>query len=249
MNALILAAGLGTRLGEYTKDKPKALVEVAGKPMLEHQLHNLAKAGFDRIIVNVHHYGGQIMDFLASNANFGLDITVSDERGQLLDTGGGIRKALHMLPSQHLLVHNVDIFSDTDLKALYQEHLGTGACATLSTAQRETSRYLCFNDAGRLCGWLNRSTGQTRSPYPGFNPSDYTPYAFQGIHVISPSILPMLDSVSAPSFSITDFYVSSSADLDIRRSTGTASMWADAGKPHTLQTAAGIIQELSGRKD
>jgi len=241
MNALILAAGLGTRLCEYTKDKPKALVQVAGKTMLEHQIRNLARAGFDHIIVNVHHYGDQIIDFLDQNSNFGLDIKVSDERGLLLDTGGGIRKAFHMLPSEPLLVHNVDIFSDTDLTALYNEHVRTGASATLSTAHRDTSRYLCFNQEDRLCGWINTKTGETRSPHPGFIPDNYGRYAFQGIHILSPSILPYLDKVSCESFSITDFYVTNSAALDIRRCATSASRWVDAGKPQALQTAAEII--------
>lgn len=240
MNALILAAGLGTRLGEYTRNTPKALVRVAGKPMLEHLILKLSKAGFDHITVNVHHYGDQIIDFLASNGNFGLDITISDERGQLLDTGGGIRKAFHMQPAQPLLVHNVDIFSDTDLKALYMEHIESESDATLSTAQRETTRYLCFNSQDRLCGWLNTKTGETRSPIQDFRAQDYAHRAFQGIHVLSPTLLPLLDQVSAGSFSITDFYVNNSASLDIRKSALQASMWVDAGKPHALQAAAEI---------
>ena len=116
MNALILAAGLGTRLGQFTADRPKALVEVNGHTMLEHQLRHLSDAGFDRFVINVHHFAGKVREYLAENSNFGLDITLSDESALLLDTGGGIRQAMHLFDDDApVLVHNVDIFSSTDL--------------------------------------------------------------------------------------------------------------------------------------
>ena len=112
MNALILAAGLGTRLGELTSDRPKALVEVAGRTMLEHQLHHLSAAGFDKFVINIHHFAASVREYLEAHGNFGLDIRLSDESGLLLDTGGGIRKAMRLfVDDQPVLVHNVDIFS------------------------------------------------------------------------------------------------------------------------------------------
>ena len=125
MNALILAAGLGTRLGEYTSDRPKALVQVVGRTMLEHQLRHLQAAGFDRFVINIHHFAPKVRAFLEEHQNFGLDIRLSDETDLLLDTGGGIRKAMRMFDNEEpVLVHNVDIFSSVDLKALYMWRVG-----------------------------------------------------------------------------------------------------------------------------
>ena len=120
MNALIFAAGLGTRLKPITDTKPKALVSIGGKTLLEHTVLKLKDAGFDHIVVNVHHFADQIIEFLRANQNFGIDIRISDERGQLLETGGGIRKAAPLLGDQPFLIHNVDILSDTDVAALYK---------------------------------------------------------------------------------------------------------------------------------
>lgn len=244
MNALILAAGLGTRLGELTSERPKALVEVCGRTMLEHQLRHLSAAGFDCFVINIHHFSGVVREFLARHDNFGLDIRLSDETDLLLDTGGGIRKAMRLFDNdQPVLVHNVDIFSDADLKALYCGHIESGADSTLLVAQRSTSRYLYFDTEGLLRGWSNEKTGQVRSPYPGFDKSQFTPCAFQGIHVLSQSLLPLLDSVSGQRFSITDFYVDNAARLRLRSVVWDAKGWVDAGKPETLERAAQIINE------
>ncbi len=243
MNALILAAGLGTRLGELTSDRPKALVEVCGRTMLEHQLRHLSAAGFDRFVINIHHFAPKVKAFLEDHQNFGLDIRLSDETDLLLDTGGGIRKAMRLFGSgQPVLVHNVDIFSSVDLKALYRGHIESGADSTLLVAQRSTSRFLYFDTSGMLCGWSNEKTGQVRSPYPGFDKSLYTPCAFQGIHVLSKSLLPLLDAIPEPRFSITDFYVDNAARLRLRSVISDANNWVDAGKPETLDVASQIIK-------
>ena len=243
MNALILAAGLGTRLGELTSDRPKALVEVAGRTMLEHQLRHLAAAGFDRFVINIHHFAPQVRAFLELNDWFGLDIRLSDESGLLLDTGGGIRKAMRLFDNdQPVLVHNVDIFSCVDLKTLYCGHIKSGADATLLVAHRSTSRYLYFNAEGLLYGWSNEKTGQVRSPYPGFDKNLYKPCAFQGIHVVSRSLLPLLDSVEEKKFSITDFYVDNAARLRLRSVVSDPKDWVDAGKPETLAAAAAVTR-------
>ena len=242
MNALILAAGLGTRLGELTSDRPKALVEVAGHTMLEYQIRRLQAAGFDRIAVNVHHFADKIVRFLQDNGNFGAEISVSDESGLLLDTGGGIRKAFHLFTDDApLLVHNVDIFSTTDLRALYDSHRTGGADVTLLAADRITSRYLHFDDSMRLRGWSNCKSGEIRSPFPDFDITRCRRLAFQGIHVLSRSVLPMLNSIGSERFSITDFYVDSAAALDIRAVCARNGKWVDAGKPEALETAAEIV--------
>lgn len=243
MNALILAAGLGTRLGELTSDRPKALVEVCGCTMLEHQLRHLSAAGFDRFVINIHHFAPKVKAFLEEHQNFGLDIRLSDETDLLLDTGGGIRKAMRLFAGeQPVLVHNVDIFSSVDLKALYNGHIESRADSTLLVAQRSTSRYLYFDASGMLCGWSNEKTGQVRSPYPGFDKSQFTPCAFQGIHVVSRTLLPLLDEVPEPRFSITDFYVDNAARLRLRSVLSDSGNWVDAGKPETLELASQIIR-------
>jgi len=244
MNALILAAGLGTRLGPFTSDRPKALVEVQGRTMLEHQLRHLSNAGFDRFVINIHHFAGKVRAFLKENHNFGLDIMLSDESNLLLDTGGGIRQAMHIFNDDApVLVHNVDIFSNTDLNRLYQAHMESGADATLLTARRNTSRYLYFNKDKNLCGWSNEKTGEIRSHLSSFDKSQFTPYAFQGIHVISPKVLPLLDAIPEQKFGITDFYVSNASRLNLQMVESDPSQWIDAGKPETLDVAARIIKE------
>ena len=221
MNALILAAGLGTRLGEYTSDRPKALVQVVGRTMLEHQLRHLQAAGFDRFVINIHHFAPKVKAFLEDHNNFGLDIRLSDESDLLLDTGGGIRKAMRMFDNEEpVLVHNVDIFSGVDLKALYCGHVESGAM---------------------LRGWSNEKTGQVRSPYRGFDKTAFLPRAFQGIHVVSRSLLPLLDEIPEPKFSITDFYVDNAARLRLRSVLSDCDNWVDAGKPEALERAAQII--------
>ena len=243
MNALILAAGLGTRLGDLTSDRPKALVQVAGCTMLEHQLRHLSAAGFDRFVINIHHFAPKVKAFLEEHNNFGLDIRLSDETYMLLDTGGGIRKAMRLFDNDRpVLVHNVDIFSSVDLKALYCGHIESGADSTLLVAQRTTSRYLYFDADGLLRGWSNVKTGQVRSPYPGFDKSRFTPCAFQGIHVISSSLLPLLDEIPGQRFSITDFYIDNAARLRLRSVVSDSEEWVDAGKPETLECASQIIK-------
>ena len=243
MNALILAAGLGTRLGELTSDRPKALVQVAGRTMLEHQLRRLSAAGFDRFVINIHHFAPKVKAILEEHQNFGLDIRLSDESDLLLDTGGGIRKAMRLFGNeQPVLVHNVDIFSSVDLKALYCGHVESGADATLVVAERSTSRYLYFDDSSMLRGWSNEKTGQVRSPYSDFDKTAFLPRAFQGIHVVSRSLLPLLDEIAEPKFSITDFYVDNAALLRLRSVLSDYNNWVDAGKPETLERASQIIR-------
>ena len=182
MKAMIFAAGLGTRLKPLTDHMPKALVPVNGRPMLEHVILKLKQSGFNELVINIHHFGEQIIDFLEANQNFGLTIHISDEREQLLDTGGGIKKAAPFFQgNEPFLIHNVDILSDTDLKALYEYHLHSGNDATLLASKRTTARYLLFDLSDRLerqpqslplraevaqvsQAYLDRLAGSQRSP-------------------------------------------------------------------------------------
>ena len=251
---MIFAAGLGTRLKPYTDHCPKAMVEVAGRPMIAHQLMKLREAGFTRVVINVHHYAEQIIDYVNANNGFGLDVAFSDERGQLLDTGGGIRKALpHFDTTSPILVHNVDIFSNTDLAAFYDAHMASGADASLLVSQRNTSRYLIFGADDTLVGWKNVQTGDVRTPYNTLIPTlegltnagtDSSPYrlcAFAGIHVLSHTLVPFLES-QPEVFSITTFYWQHAAQLDIRGIEAPNNFrWVDAGKPEALAIAGDIV--------
>ena len=211
-STLILAAGLGTRLKPLTDTMPKALVPVANKPLLEHLIDRLKANGCTDIVVNVHHFAQQIIDFLTEKQDFGIHIQVSDERDQLLETGGAIKKAGPLFTDgKPFLVHNVDIFHNLDLHAFYHTY-STQADAVLLVSQRDTQRYLLFNDCDELVGWTNIKTGEVKSPFPSVE-SDITPYrklAFSGIHIFSPSLLPDMASWQ-DRFSIIDFYLQSCA--------------------------------------
>ena len=249
--AMIFAAGLGTRLKPYTNHCPKAMVEVAGRPMIAHQLEKLHKAGFTRVVINVHHYAEQIIDYVNANNGFGLDVAFSDERGLLLDTGGGIRKALSLfIPDSPVLIHNVDIFSNADLAALYEDHVDNGADASLLVSERSTSRYFVFDDDDHLVGWKNLQTSEVRTSYDELKSAlerltedeeQYRLRAFSGIHVISPTLFPLLE-VQDEVFSITNFYWQNSLQQRIRCIEAPKDFqWVDAGKPEALKRAAEII--------
>lgn len=245
MKAMIFAAGLGTRLKPLTDHMPKALVPVAGRPMLEHVILKLKAAGFNELVINIHHFGEQILDFLRANQNFGLTIHISDERDYLLDTGGGIRKAEPFFRgNEPFLVHNVDILSDTDLKALYEYHRQSGNDATLLASRRKTIRYLLFDDEKRLCGWINKDTLQTKPEGFAYNPEHHHEYAFSGIHVISPSLFHYMDERWTGKFSIMDFYLQTCHEARIGgRLTDTLRL-IDIGKPETLTQAEEFLASL-----
>ena len=250
MNAMIFAAGLGTRLKPYTDDRPKAMVEVAGSPMIAHQLLRLRTAGFRRVVINVHHYASQIIDYVNAHNGFGLDVVLSDERGQLLDTGGGIRKALPLFGTEHpVLIHNVDIFSNIDLTVLYNRHQTGNAEASLLVSQRNTSRYFVLDKQDNLVAWKNMQTGEVRTSHESKREAltaldgddeELRLRAFAGIHVISPSLFPLLEKGDEV-FSITNFYWQQAATRRIRGIEAPDGFrWVDAGKPEALAKAAEI---------
>lgn len=236
---MIFAAGLGTRLRPLTDNMPKALVPVAGKPMLERVIMRLKEAGFDKIIINIHHFGEQIIDFLHNHDNFGVDIHISDERDMLLDTGGGIKKARPFLDGDEpFLVHNADILTDIDLSAFYRHHLESNAEATLLVSQRETSRYLLFDTAYNLHGWINKSTGEVKPENLSYREGDYKELAFGGIHIISPSLFRYMENKTwEGKFSIIPFYLSVYRQTHIQGYPLQGFRWFDIGKPETLQRA------------
>lgn len=239
---MIFAAGLGTRLKPLTDRMPKAMVCVGGRPLLEHVLMRLKAAGFTRVVVNVHHFSEQIIDYLSCHDGFGMDIRVSDERSGLLDTGGGIKKASSLFDADSpILIHNVDILSNVDLSKLY--HLGSDADATLLVSDRKTQRYLLFDDDMRLVGWTNIATGEVRSPYPGLDPSRCRKYAFSGIHVFSPKLFPLMETFP-DKFGIMDFYLSVCDRSLIRGHADSRLRLMDVGKQDTLSRAEEFLVSL-----
>lgn len=242
MQAMIFAAGLGTRLKPLTDTMPKALVCVAGRPLLEHTVMRLKAAGVERIVVNVHHFASQITDFLTANGNFGMDIRVSDETAALLDTGGGIRAAAPLFDqASPILIHNVDILSNVDLSSFYAANIANAA--TLLVSNRKTSRYLLFDDDMRLVGWTNVATGEVRSPYPATVTSAARRYAFSGIHIFSPELFPLFDGFP-DKFGIIDFYLSVCDRVVIRGCVKDDLRLMDVGKLDTLAEAEAFVQDI-----
>lgn len=243
---MIFAAGLGTRLKPLTDHMPKALVPVNGRPMLEHVILKLKQSGFNELVINIHHFGEQIIDFLEANQNFGLTIHISDEREQLLDTGGGIKKAAPFFQgNEPFLIHNVDILSDTDLKALYEYHLHSGNDATLLASKRTTARYLLFDKQAYLRGWVNKDTGQTKPEGFEYDATKYQEYAFSGIHVISPSLFRYMDEQWKGKFPIMDFYLQTCGEARIGGCLTEEIHLIDIGKPETLEKAASFLAEMN----
>lgn len=231
MKAMILAAGLGTRLKPLTDHTPKALVPVGGVPLLERLINRLSHYGYHDFIINVHHFGEQIMDYVSSRDSFGQRIVFSDERDQLLDTGGGLWKAAGFFddPSP-FLVHNVDIVSDLDLNALLQAHREQKALATLAVRRRSTSRYFLFDRNHLLKGWINHKTGETKPA--GTDLSGLEEIAFSGVQIVNPEIF--RHNAPTGAFSLTDLYLDLCASQRLYGFEHNSGFWSDVGKPAEL---------------
>ena len=258
MKAMIFAAGLGTRLKPITDTMPKALVPVCGQPLLYHVINKLVAAGYDDLVVNVHHFPDQIIHYLHSH-DFGARIAVSDERDFLRETGGGIRYAKHLLTEDEIpgqagndgiepfLVHNVDIVSNLDLGWL-REQFREGALATLVASERKTQRYFLFDEDNRLKGWTNIATGEVRSPFPDIDPERCRKLALAGIHLMSPAIFDAFDRYGfGDRFSIVDFYLRACADYPIYAAVPPDFTLVDVGKfdalPEAEATCAKILND------
>ena len=235
--AMIFAAGLGTRLKPLTDTMPKALVRVGRQPLIWHVIQKLKQAGYERIVVNVHHFASQIVTYLEENKNFGLDIRISDETSALLETGGGIKKALPLFDANEpILIHNVDILSNLDLNALPMD------APLLVVSQRQTKRYLMFDDTMRLHGWTNIETGQVKGNLSTLNSqlSTLRKLAFSGIHVFHPSLAPLLDEWPER-FPIMDFYLKACGDHLIKGYEAKDLRLLDVGKLDTLDKAEDFV--------
>lgn len=243
IKGLILAAGIGSRLKPWTDHHPKSLVDVGGKPMLQRVIENMAAAGIHDIIINIHHKGDQIVDFITANQGFGQHIQISDERNLLLDTGGAITQATRFIaPDDTLLVHNADIFTDISLKSLIIKHIELNSDALLLTSQRNSSRQLLVDNANRLMGWINHKTGEILPPALHNGGKSLTYRSFNGIHLLGPDILQKFGSMpySTP-YPLVPQYISLCQSYDIKTYTPEHDYtWIDVGKPDTLSSARAI---------
>ena len=235
--AMILAAGLGTRLQTLTHNKPKALVELNGKPLLQHCIENLIDNGFYYIVINVHHFGEQIIDFVESH-HFDAEIEISDERKLLMDTGGGIIKATPLFKgSKAVLIHNVDIISDVNLGEMSQQFLASNDDAWLLTQNRETNRKLLFNTENQLIGWRNKADGSFKWVYDSFG--KYQETAFSGLHFFRSDLF---SDFEVKPQSVIDLYLKLARQNRIISKPIQPNYWFDLGKPEQIQAAESYLK-------
>lgn len=240
MKAIIFAAGLGTRLKPLTNTTPKALVRLNGQPLLFHTINKLINAGVTHIVVNIHHFGEQIIDYLKNN-RFAVPISISDERSMLLETGGALLKAAPLLKNNEpVLAINVDIISSIDLEKMIQHHLKSQALATLAVRQRQTSRYLLFDPDMQLCGWENTSSNEKIATCE--TSPQLTPFAFSGIQVLAPSFFGQLTENGK--FSIIKSYLRLSRKHRIIGFHDQSPFWIDVGKPGELEHAENYLNSI-----
>ena len=229
--AMILSAGLGTRLGYLTSDKPKALVEWNGMTLIEHVILKLKNAGFREIIINIHHHAEMIVDFVKSREQFGIRIEFSHEKEELLDTGGGIANASWFFGDEPFLIHNVDIISSIDLNGLMEAHHRCGAMVTMAVKERSTSRNLLMNKEGYLKGWRDNRTGETI--LVDSNSEGLIPVAFSAIHVMDPGILKLFPKEKR--FPVMPFYLELAKKHPVYLHRHDADTWTDMGKLESYQ--------------
>ena len=234
---MILAAGIGSRLRPVTENIPKALVEVGGQTMLERTIHHLKHYGFDELIINIHHFAEKIKEHLARNQYFGADIKFSEEKSELLDTGGGLKQASWFFKEdQSFLIHNVDVLSDFNLAKLWRFHQNKEALATLVVQDRPTSRYLLFDEQNRLCGWENTRSGKKVLIH---NKKTLRKLAFSGIHITRSGIFEYMPDKDV--FSIMDVYLKVAEKEKILAYQDNESHWFDIGNLENLKKARSFI--------
>lgn len=238
MKAMILAAGLGTRFKPFTDHHPKALAVVNNKTLLQRNIEYLASYAIKDLIINIHHFGDQIKNHLSENRNFGANISFSDESNNLLETGGGLKKAQWFFnDDQPFVLINSDILTDLDLNKMRLQHTSTNSLATLAVCDRVTSRYFLFDDQKRLSGWRNLKTEKEVIVHHAHNLKQK---AFSGIHIISPTIFPYLiskETESPDKFSIVEPYLEITKTEKILSFDHTGAKLIDVGKPGSIEEA------------
>jgi len=247
MRAMILAAGLGTRLKPFTNNHPKALAQVNGKSLLQINIEYLQQYGITEVIVNVHHFADQIIKAIADNNGWGSNVTISDETDEVLETGGGLlRAAAYFEKEERWLVMNADILTDLALDkmiaadALHTEQAEGDMIATLAVTNRTTSRNLIFNAAGTLCGWKNNTTGEEKWANPLRDPSTAIPKAFSGIQIIHSNFFNAL-TINGK-FSLIDAYLQIAKHYPIYYYDHSDGILLDVGKPESLAKAAALFK-------
>ncbi len=248
MKAMIFAAGLGTRLRPLTNDRPKALVEIDGMSLLEIQLRKLKAFGVEQVVVNIYHFA-ELMEERVKvlRKRLGIEIVVSDERELLLETGGGLKKAAKLLIGNFspILLVNVDIISNLNYDLLLSHHLESKSLATLALRQRQTSRYLVWDNRLQLRGWVHQGTGKVRgmlNSYEEIAVNGWQILAFSGIQIISPEMVPLIRQEGM--FSIIDTFLDLASTERIRGYRHDDDLWLDVGKPETLARAVGMIKQI-----
>lgn len=232
MKAMILAAGLGTRFKPWTNNHPKALAPVNGKPLLQRAIEYLQQYDIKEVVVNVHHFAGQIEEAIKKNKGWGSHIIISDEKEEVLETGGGVLKAEEFLKNDTFLTLNVDILTELNLKYFLSFHQQQQSLITLAVSDRDTSRYLIFNKYNRLCGWKNKKTGEEKIIIHAPEPSEK---AYSGIALFEPSVFNNI-SLSGK-FSLIDLYLSLAKENKIAGFDHSNDRFIDVGKPETIAKA------------
>jgi NDP-sugar pyrophosphorylase family protein len=242
MDSMLFAAGLGTRLYPLTKDLPKALAPFQGGTLLRHNLEYLAGCGIDHFVINTHHFAGKIRSYLEENDHFGLSIELSYEP-ELLDTAGGLARAASLFRNtdQPILLYNTDVICNLQLRALVRHHRKQKNDVTLAVRKRSGSRYLYFNEEGRLAGWKDLRTGDTRPAGFSSTPAT-TALAFSGIQLISPDVIQKLEDGRI--YSLIDLYLEQMTLWQIGAYRHDDEYWFDCGKPETLQEAGKFLQNF-----
>lgn len=232
IGAMLFAAGLGTRLKPFTNTQPKAMALVNGKPLLQHNIEKLRNAGITFIVVNVHHFAEQIIDFLSLNNNFGCTIIISHETPNVLETGGGLAFAAHHFTMPHILIVNCDILSTINYTQLIEQHISSTNDATLAVMDRVTSRNLLLDNATNLVGWCNTATNEIKLPVPCTHPISK---AFSGIHIIKNTLISAITQQGK--FSMIDVYLDLCTTLNIKSYDHSNDVLVDVGKPEAIVEA------------
>ena len=230
MKAMIFAAGLGTRMGEMTRTRPKALADINGRTMLELTAEKLVRAGFDDLIVNIHHHPEQMLEEIDKLREQGYRITVSDESDELLDTAGGLYRARNFFGTEPFLAHNVDEFTDLDIAGMYRQHVESGALATLAVRHRPGNRQLLVDAAGRLRGWRNNATKEEIITVESNRKLEEV--GFSGIQVLSPAIFELMQEGI---YSLTSLYLMLAGKHLIMTCLHDYGYWFDCGTPQNLE--------------
>lgn len=240
---MIFAAGMGTRMKPLTDTLPKALVCVGGKPLLYHAVKKLKEAGVTSLVINVHHFADSIIRYVHEQDDFGMEVRFSDERDCLLETGGGILHAKQFLEGDSFIVHNVDILSDLDI-VWFAANVKSEDLATVLVSERETQRYLLFDDEMKMVGWTHVATGEVRSPYGNLDPRQFHRYAFDGIHFMPDCLFNAFESGGWEGrFPIMDFYIEECKKHTIRGLIPPNGVrMIDVGKPDALARAEEFIK-------